>query len=327
MSIENLISIVIVTYNRPNYLKNLLDQVVIQSKRPNSIIIIENDLNLSAKPIYEYFRREHPNINFKYQVNRVNSLTRGRNLGIELVDTDIVCLLDDDISITQYYLEVMLQNLLTLPSAIGVQAAISFPPRNKIRNYFSLIFRHFHLTKSKCIVFTSLNGSYPTSNQLVDPLVCQWFSGTNQMYLTAILKIIKWDEKLIAYSDGEDIDHSFRVHKSGLGNIWLVPTEKIIHHAAEVSRKSGYSAIFMREAYSYYLSNKLFGTGIQTQIKYIWSRLGFAILEVNSSFSNKSKKSTPSPKFVFFKVVSEIYSLRTRIQMGDLEEVNKRINN
>jgi|LakMenE01Jun11ns_1017448.scaffolds.fasta_scaffold9329110_1 GT2 family glycosyltransferase len=122
------------------------------------------------------------------------------------------------------------------------------------------------------------------------------------MYLTAILKIIKCDEKLISYTDGEDIDHSLRVHKSGLGNIWLVPTEKIIHHAEEVSRKSGYSAIFMCEAYSYYLSNKLFGTGVQTQIKYIWSRLGFVILEVKSIFRNKSKKSTPSPRFCFLKL-------------------------
>lgn len=322
----NDISILIVTYKRPHFLDSLISQLVNQTILPKFIIIIDNDVNLSAKSIYEYYRRKHLNITFKYQLNTVNSLTRGRNLGIELVDTDIVCLLDDDISITQCYLEVMLKNLLSLPSAIGVQAAISFPPRNKIRNYFGLIFRHFHLTKSKCHVFTSINGSYPISNQLVEPLVCQWFSGTNQMYITAILKIVKWDEKLIAYSDGEDIDHSYRVHKSGMGNIWLVPTEKIIHHAAEVSRESGYSAIFMREAYSYYLSNKLFGTGIQTQIKYIWSRLGFAILEVTLMLRNLSKESSLSPNFVFFKVAREIFSLRTRIKLGDLDEVNKRLN-
>jgi GT2 family glycosyltransferase len=325
MESVNDISILIVTYKRPHFLDSLISQLLGQTILPKFIIIIDNDKDKSALPIVEKYKDSFNEIDFTYKVNYINSLTTGRNLGVDLVHTNLVFILDDDISISNNYVGVMSQSLYSLPKAIGVQASLSFPTRSKTRNFYSRFFRHFHLTKRKSKVFSSINGSYPNGLEQTLPLECEWFSGTNQLYYTDVLRLIRWDENLIAYGDGEDIDHSFRINKSGLGKIWLIPSEKITHFATDVSRNIGYSAIFMREAYSYYLLYKLFGPKIQYKIKFTWSRLGFVLLEILKIVKTISRNSKLNCNFEYFKALKETFLLRHDIRNGNLDEVNKRI--
>ena len=267
------ISVVIVTYKRTSLLSSLLDQLVKQSEIPLAIIVVDNDPDQGAKGVLRSIASRHSEINFKYVSNLTNSLTKGRNLGASYVETEFICLLDDDISIDSYFLQSTSKFLRSLPKAIGVQGMLQLQTRTRLQNLAYFLKGDFYHSRKSCKVRSSISASYPSQYRGSKPLKCEWISGSNQLYKTEVIKKIKWDEKLIAYCDGEDLDHSLRVSSSKLGILYLLPEIKVLHYASEESRANDTTQVLMRELYSYYFLHKLFPNKHSSLLFYAWSRL------------------------------------------------------
>jgi glycosyltransferase involved in cell wall biosynthesis len=107
------VTVVIVTYRRPNFLARIMKQLEKQTVKPLEMIIIDNDPLESSKLVVEKFKLTTTIINVRYFQNQVNSLTRGRNLGVSHVKTEYTCLLDDDIEIEVDFLSKLLENIFT----------------------------------------------------------------------------------------------------------------------------------------------------------------------------------------------------------------------
>ncbi|MRG44880.1 glycosyltransferase [Chitinophaga sp. SYP-B3965] len=93
------LSIIIITYNRPDDLGILLRNITEQqqaSELLEEVIIINNASTADYSPI-EQFIETHPEIPFRYQYSQENlGVARGRNLGIVQAKAALLVTIDDD---------------------------------------------------------------------------------------------------------------------------------------------------------------------------------------------------------------------------------------
>lgn len=312
------ITVVIVTYRRPKFLESILMQLKNQTKPPLEVIVVDNDINRSGKIVVEQCNFSFEVLQIKYIPNDVNSLAVGRNLGVSLVETKFTCLLDDDVVIPNNYLEQVFLRINDLPNAVGVQGILNLGDRSKFGNVLAFITGNFYISRNTCKVRWSISASYPKYSDRETPIKCDWISGTNQFYLTHIIKAVRWDENFTKYSDGEDLDHSFRVNSSGMGSLYLLPNLLINHLETAEARITGYQNILMRESYSFYLLHKLFPRNKLALIFFLWSRVSTLLLEfIEIPFSgfqkNRAKvfRNHLTALFFIFKLRTELRSLNT----------------
>ena len=319
------ITVVIVTYCRPKFLKSILEQINNQTKPPVKIIVVDNDVNRSAKNVADQFNYSHNELQIQYITNEINSLSIGRNLGVSLVETQFTCLLDDDVIIPSNYLEQVFIYINSLSDAIGVQGILNLGDRSKIKNFIAFLTGGFYLSKRTCKVRWSISASYPKFSMSKIPFSCEWISGTNQFYFTHIIKEVIWDENLIKYSDGEDLDHSFRVSSSGQGSLYLLPNLIINHVETAEARVAGYKNVLMREAYSYYLLNKLFPNRKSAHLFYFWSRLSTLMIEIVQIPLYGFQKTKWINFCQHLKALRVVFHLRNELKVSNMSELNCRI--
>ncbi|MGV3766111.1 MAG: glycosyltransferase family 2 protein [Chitinophagaceae bacterium] len=118
----NKISIIIISYNRPDDALELLQNITSlqhTNQLLQEVILINNNSSVSYKTVENYITR-HPAFPFKYVPSPENlGVSRGRNLGISLATAPILFFLDDD---------ALLNDTDALQKVI---AAFSSPPQNR----------------------------------------------------------------------------------------------------------------------------------------------------------------------------------------------------
>ena len=323
---DKLISVVIVTYKRSHLLHGVIQMLDNQDLPPKTVIVVDNDPNFSAKESVLSAKPTRSKMKIKYVSNHINSLPIGRNMGVTLVETEFTCLLDDDVRIQSDYLKIAQEAMLKHSEVIGLQGLIKFDKRSDFKNFVARATGQFHLTSDRCRVLKSISTSYPGYYSGSSPLTCEWLSGSNQVYRTSCLLKIKWDENLLAYGDGEDLDHSYRVHKSMIGKLYLVPQMVVIHDASEVGRATGYKNILMREGYSFYLGHKLFKDKRGFRSTYFLSRLHLILVAVvklmKSGFSRVELQSLINLLHALRRVLAH----RNDLRLGKLVDFNRELN-
>ena len=113
-------SLIICTYMRPDALLNLLKSIQNQVLYPNEILIIDGSTNAETERLllFNYFK----NLKY-YKVNeKLRGLTKQRNYGISKVSegSDVVCFLDDDITLDSSYFKNLISTYKSYPKALGV---------------------------------------------------------------------------------------------------------------------------------------------------------------------------------------------------------------
>ena len=88
------VSVVIPTYNRPEFLERALASVMAQTFRDFEIIIVQNGRGRSSQKIAEKFLER--GITVRYFYLPAANAVRARNLGIQQAEGDFVAFLDDD---------------------------------------------------------------------------------------------------------------------------------------------------------------------------------------------------------------------------------------
>ncbi|MFK5957869.1 MAG: glycosyltransferase [Lutibacter sp.] len=86
-----LVSVIIPTYNRPNYLKQTLKSVVNQTYTNIEILVIDDGSKMNYA---ESICNKHPNCKYFYKTN--GGLSSARNFGIKKAKGEYIAFLDDD---------------------------------------------------------------------------------------------------------------------------------------------------------------------------------------------------------------------------------------
>ncbi|QDO94185.1 glycosyltransferase family 2 protein [Formosa sediminum] len=118
-------SLIVCTYMRPNALLNLLESVQVQVLYPDEILIIDGSSNNDTKRMLE--ANDFKNLKYYKVTEQDRGLTKQRNYGISKVSEriNVVCFLDDDITLDTSYFENLIGTYITFPKALGVGGYIT----------------------------------------------------------------------------------------------------------------------------------------------------------------------------------------------------------
>lgn len=102
-----MISAIISTYNRAEFLPGLFDSVLKQTvkKSEYEIVIVNNNSTDDTEKISRKFMEDHPEVNCFYCMETQQGLSYGRNRGIQESKGDLLTFLDDDAVIAPDFLE------------------------------------------------------------------------------------------------------------------------------------------------------------------------------------------------------------------------------
>jgi len=318
------ISIVITTFNRVDDLNECLNSILNQTLLPIETIVIDNGINNITESIIERRMDEFKkkDIVLVYIKNTENSLTVARNIGSRNSSGEVILFLDDDVILDRDYIREIERLYRKFPQALGAQGYILREKRSKLKNMFNKIFFLFHLEKDKCKFLHSVSATYPFPLSRI--MNCQWLSGSNFSFKRSVFETISFDEKLKKYSEGEDLDFSYRLFKKFPNSLYISPDAKLIHNASPAGRLPDAELIYMREFYGLYLFFKNSEQNINNVFIYSWSRVGKIISNMVNLISKLSFGEAKESLILinaYLKCIVHFNELRH----GDLEFFNKTI--
>jgi len=279
------------------------------------LIVVDNGAEFGddARSVCDSFAGRFP---IHYIVNSSNCLPAGRNLGVKHCKGDYVALIDDDVRIASTYLEEIFSVFDEYPNAVGVQGYIEPGRRPYLREQLHRLFGLYHTEPNRCRVLPTISTTYPYP--LTHIIACEWISGSNQVYRRSVLQEVVWDEKLLKYADGEDLDHSYRVYCLYPGRLYITPKARVIHEEGVTGRTVKYELIMMREVYGWYLLNKLFPQSSLAKGAFLWSRIGRLLFAIAKGLAGSSAEAYKEVRFLL-DAYRLVWSHRKAISLGDLD--------
>jgi GT2 family glycosyltransferase len=227
-----------------------------------------------------------------------------------------VALIDDDVRIATDFLEKACGVFDQYPDAVGVQGYVDPGQRPRFREFLQRLFGLYHMEPNRCRVLPTISTTYPAP--LTQIVSCEWISGSNQVYRREVLQAVTWDEKLLKYADGEDLDHSYRVYRRFPGRLFITPDTNVIHDEGVTGRIVKYELIVMREVYGWYLLHKLFPRSTRAKVAFFWSRLGRLIFAFGTGLTGHDTEVFKEARFLI-DAYWFVWRHRQTIGVGNLE--------
>lgn len=114
------VSVCICTYRRPEQLGWLLADLIAQSRRPDEVVVVDNEVEGSGLASVEAARAGAP-FPIRYEIQPVKNISRTRNRAVALAGGDWLALLDDDERAPAHWL----QTLLDTAARFGADGVIA----------------------------------------------------------------------------------------------------------------------------------------------------------------------------------------------------------
>jgi GT2 family glycosyltransferase len=245
-------SIVIPTYNREKDLSNCLDSILLQSKRPNELIIID-DGNLRKDFIDSYKNKfKEKVVEFIYYKKDHNKERRGssesRNKALELANNEIFFIFDDDVVLEKNFCEIIMnqweknkdnEKLICIGGIIK-----NSRKKLKLEKYFY----NFFGIRSKYAWDVNRIGFQLWDEDIKKPSIGYYAHGGASSYNLLKTKELKFS----IFSGGrtalEDVDFCLRA-KSKKYQFLIEPKAQLYHYHSQISREGKYLMGF-KESYN-----------------------------------------------------------------------------
>lgn len=270
--------------DRASDLDKTLTSVFNSSVLPKKLIIVDDSSDGESKCVVDKWKHSS-DINgttlvYVHPDQHSGGSGRARNIGLSHIsdDDDIIMFLDDDVSLDEKYIEIILQTFLDCPEICGAQGCIEKNDPNGLKKCISyfvnvcLLFIYHRSTYSPIVTKTMANRwniLVPKSGRVRRS---QWLSGCNMAYQANIFRAnpVRFDEQLILSSLGEDLDLSYSLHKRG--KILVINYDaKLVHRLSQQARRPKMSLLLMEFGYQRYLICKHVSAGVLGDLLYqIW---------------------------------------------------------
>ena len=255
------LSLIICTYMRPEPLSRLLESVMLQTRVPNEVLIIDGSIDNSSE--LRFRESGNPIIKYHKVPAEHRGLTKQRNYGIERVESsiDIVAFLDDDTILKQDYFQQLLNTYSVYPKAVGVggyitnevswEKVVEEDPSNLNYFYFDGYRRkessRYRLRRKLGLDQVTPPAVYPAfghgrSVSFLPPsgkiyIVEQLMGGVSSFPLS-VLKEHKFSEYFEGYGLYEDADFTLRLSK--IGDLYINTAAQLEHHHDAAGRPNQY---------------------------------------------------------------------------------------
>lgn len=277
-------SVVISTYNRPQGIHALLTSLNSQTVLPQTVIIVDQSKKEAIKAAIDSFRSRPENrLNIQHEQVQFQGLTKSRNHGMDLVKTPITTFIDDDVEIGKEYIErtlaffeekrgVVVSGLIQMPDMPELGA----PKPGGLWQLYRTIFGLSRYGKG-WKVLPNFEVIYTTG--IKTPTEAEYISGSNFSIYSDIAKKVRFDEKLVWYSIGEDIDFPQRVRREHPHGVWFDPRLPVSHPHAPEGALSEF-LLTVHTCHHYYLYSKQWEhhPPAFAKIMFAWGRVGAVLM-------------------------------------------------
>lgn len=276
------ISIIICTKDRKHDFSNLINTILVQSKLPDEIIVVDSSNPVLIKNLFveEYLTK---GIEYKYTHTKPG-LTYQRNVGVKNLNpnADIVFFFDDDLLLYPNYLSNIVE-LYENDADKRIGGIGGYITNVEVYSFFNTLYYSIFLLISKNYGDILLSGSNNLYGELSSNKYVKWLSGGNTSYRKVIFDEFSFDEKFSSYGLGEDLDFSQRVARRY--KLLACANAKAKHMHSKESRPN-YSKIGYMEFYNmYYIVSK--NMKWYNIIFFVWSRMGILLKNTVGAISQK----------------------------------------
>lgn len=273
------VSVVIPTADRSRNLNDALESIDKQSLPIKEIIIIDSSRtkdtwNLIATK-KKVFAKKGIQIDYFWEP-RI-SISHARNTGLKKAKSEFVMSLDDDMVLSEGYLEELMKVFKKYPAAIGVQGKFQFwsAITNRIRLKM-LIRRLFLVTHWWPNVQRILaSGDYVLAEPLTRIIDAELIWIQASVFKKKYLDGFWFDENLKGYSYGEDVDFTMRLNKRFPHSLFVTPYAKSIHNQAPLERMLTFKKLRAHELYLFRKNMTELGWN---WLAFLWRNVGVILL-------------------------------------------------
>lgn len=272
------ISVIICTRNREESLKECIDSILCQTRVPDEIVVID-DGALNIQIIERECSQKNVSLIY-YPKKQKPGLTVSRNIGITLVQGEIIIFLDDDVILESDYIlnicRVFQNDASQEIGGVGGLITNSTQLKSIFRNPSKIFYRGIK-PNGKSVQLTPM-GAY-LLHPIIDRSDVECLSGCNMAYRKKVFNEFQFDEGLSDYALGEDFDFSYRVGRKY--RLIIEPNAKLIHKESPISRTVGYQLGKMQTANRRYQYYKNLHKGLFPWLRLQWALLGVLLVNVS----------------------------------------------
>ena len=233
-------SIVIPTKNRPKELRKIFASLMIQTKLPEQIIII--DQSSDDKIIKNELKTvlKNKKVEFNYLCNdKIKGLVEAKFYSLNYCKYEIISFFDDDIVLQPDYLEKVDFAFENNPKIFGANGIIlNTPKKNFLQRFFFKITHKGIFSDNRYEVANSIN----KNNH--EPKLVNTLSGGLSSWRKAVFKEVSFDIENHFHSY-EDKEFSIRINKKFPNGMYIIPQAKLKHFHSEINREASFKLIKM----------------------------------------------------------------------------------
>jgi len=312
------ISIIIPTYNRAEDLKTTLHTIKPFLTKIREVIIVDQSKNDETKNLINLLK----NKKIRYIYSKIPSITLARNLGVKNIHkaAKIICFIDDDVTLNKNYFKNILAVFNNNASAKAVAGFFINENLSKRRKFEIVLRKLFFLDnpdKNRARIISAYGNTYPKElNQVINS---QWIPGVNMCYKKEVFREQKFDENLLGYTIGEDIDFSHRLYKKYPDSVFITPYAKLVHRASNVERTPTEKMAYINQVDHFYFFFKNKNDSFLERVKFSWSLVGITLLRTFNLLIKPTKVNYLKEKY-FIKSLIYCLSNLKKIKSGKVRE-------
>lgn len=263
-------SLLVPTLNRPDHLGRLLASIQIQTRTPDEIVVIDQSDDSRSRELFESWQAA-PQTKKVYLHRTVKSLILARNAGLDASGkVDLVAFLDDDLVLRPSFCEHIVTRfeMDTMGLYAGGMGTIA-GSRKRFKPLQTLFMMPREgsgkFSRSGAPTFPHWKGSFSDT---------EFLSGGITFWRKEILMRHRFDERMVGYGYGDDVDVSYRISRKHRNFIEPLATCEHEDHAPGREQGFAYRRGWIQNFY--YLAQK---NGI-SRFWFLWCALGHVLRDL-----------------------------------------------
>jgi GT2 family glycosyltransferase len=227
------LTVVIPTKNRENDLVALVDSLMLQSRLPDELIIVDQSDTPDSRNNITGKWTTALSSDLVYILDpSIKGLVDAKRVGSEKAKNEIVCFLDDDLILDPHFLREIVKPFVQDPSLRGSSGVfINFPKTSKLYKIMYSLFHKGIFSDPRPAVFKEYRGY---SNGLVETSVL-W--GGITAWRSEVLAQVPFDTHNSLFMM-EDFDYSRKIRETLENGLFINPNARAIHNHSVTNRAS-----------------------------------------------------------------------------------------
>lgn len=232
------LAIVVPTRNRPAELAGLLANLIGQTRRPDRIVVVDSSDGGLAGEIRAIVAASPLACGYLHHAPPSAAAQRNAGLDVVLSDSDLVALIDDDVTLDPGALEIVCRQAATLDPAIigfGINPQDADAGRGHGRIRSSRLAETLGLYSSRNAAVAP-SGWHTRTLRVGATSEAGWLTSCAVVWRAEAIRDLRFDEYFEAYSYLEDLDFSLQARHRG--RFVILSDAAYLHAPAKAGRKS-----------------------------------------------------------------------------------------